>query len=288
MLFRSVINLSGKKSLAFIYDSSYGAHTAYFEESSLLLPLLEERYEVTKVDVNGKTAADLNIVKDFDMLFVTEALKGAHAFGVALKDMVGVIPMVNTKAYFYTVSGRWGWAAPQNPNPATGVMTLTAEGMVHPLFDGVIFNEGTGECVLFDNTTSKNQLQSWTASEGNVIFNDVVLSTAGTNNCVHEHVTEGSDVKYVLLPFSSDDFANISENGVKLLLNGCEYVCPSEFTGEDFTPTKVETTSVAKAIVSVEYYNISGMKTPAPVQGINIVKTTFEDGSVEATKVIIK
>ena len=49
-----------------------------------------------------------------------------------------------------------------------------------------------------------------------------------------------------------------------------------------------EGTSITKKVVTTEYYNLNGMKMQAPVEGVNIVRKVFEDGTVEVQKALMK
>lgn len=49
-----------------------------------------------------------------------------------------------------------------------------------------------------------------------------------------------------------------------------------------------EGTSITKKVVTTEYYNLNGMKMQAPVEGINIVRKVYEDGTVEVQKALMK
>ena len=59
-----------------------------------------------------------------------------------------------------------------------------------------------------------------------------------------------------------------------------------ELTTESLT--SISGTSIHKKIVATEYYNLKGMKMQTPVEGLNIVRRIYEDGTVEAEKVLIK
>lgn len=54
------------------------------------------------------------------------------------------------------------------------------------------------------------------------------------------------------------------------------------------TVTGVESANAAKTVASVKYYNIAGIESAQPTQGINIVKTTYTDGSQSVAKKLIK
>lgn len=54
------------------------------------------------------------------------------------------------------------------------------------------------------------------------------------------------------------------------------------------TLTSISGTSIHKRLVATEYYNLNGMKIQTPVEGINIVRRIYEDGTVEVEKNLIK
>ncbi|MCF0189860.1 MAG: hypothetical protein HUJ96_01230 [Marinilabiliaceae bacterium] len=58
----------------------------------------------------------------------------------------------------------------------------------------------------------------------------------------------------------------------------------ARFTKE--TPTAIKNVSADAEVLSVEYYNLAGVKIDAPTKGINIVKTSYSDGSVVTDKLI--
>lgn len=60
-------------------------------------------------------------------------------------------------------------------------------------------------------------------------------------------------------------------------------VYPVNLTEPVTAVTDVET---AKAVQSVAYYNVAGQQSPVPFSGINIVRTTYTDGSTRVAKVI--
>lgn len=50
--------------------------------------------------------------------------------------------------------------------------------------------------------------------------------------------------------------------------------------------TGVNDVNAAKNVSSVKYYNIAGVESNVPFEGVNVVVTTYEDGTKAATKVI--
>lgn len=54
------------------------------------------------------------------------------------------------------------------------------------------------------------------------------------------------------------------------------------------TATGIDEPAVEKEVRLREYYSVDGKLLPRPVQGINIVKIVYEDGSIEVSKVYVK
>ena len=53
-------------------------------------------------------------------------------------------------------------------------------------------------------------------------------------------------------------------------------------------PTFIQIVDGNKEVIAIEYYDFSGLKLSAPMKGINIVRSIYNDGSVEAAKMVIK
>ena len=54
-------------------------------------------------------------------------------------------------------------------------------------------------------------------------------------------------------------------------------------------PTDVKTEQAAlKEAISTEYYNLNGIRLQAPIKGINIIRTIYDDGSVENAKLLVR
>ncbi len=60
------------------------------------------------------------------------------------------------------------------------------------------------------------------------------------------------------------------------------------YHGQNGGETPVELTIENKEIASRQIYSLNGMKLGSPTKGINIVKTTYSDGSVQTTKILVK
>ena len=63
-------------------------------------------------------------------------------------------------------------------------------------------------------------------------------------------------------------------------------VYPLDYSGGDDNKTAVLDLQSVKSVVSVRYYNVMGMESEQPFEGINIVVTRYSDGSASTVKVL--
>lgn len=225
----SATSLFAQKRVAFVYQSGYNV-SRYVWDAEGYKPTLDPvyngiaaTYEVTDFVYASADAPDLETLKTFDLVVLSEAISGGSAVGNALKGLVGQVPVLSLKAYHYT-NGRWSWAAPTNPAAKTPSVTINPGFESHPIFDGVTGAGGLVE--IFDGTnTDNNQVQGFTTLiDGGLIEADKIMAniTGTTTSAIHEITT--LDHKYMLIPISSDVCTTVSPNGVKLVLNACAYL----------------------------------------------------------------
>jgi len=63
-------------------------------------------------------------------------------------------------------------------------------------------------------------------------------------------------------------------------------VYPLDFSSAESNKTAVNNVQTQKSVVSVRYYNVMGMESEQPFEGINIVVTRYSDGSASTFKVL--
>ena len=63
-------------------------------------------------------------------------------------------------------------------------------------------------------------------------------------------------------------------------------VSPADLPSGTVTPTAVKNVTDAKQVVSVRYFNVMGMESEKPFEGVNIVVTSYSDGSISTYKVL--
>ena len=68
--------------------------------------------------------------------------------------------------------------------------------------------------------------------------------------------------------------------------SGAFGIMPADLPAGHPDPTVVKDVNGVKQVESVRYYNIMGMESMNPFEGVNIVVTRFSDGSISTFKVI--
>ncbi len=69
-------------------------------------------------------------------------------------------------------------------------------------------------------------------------------------------------------------------------MNTAAYFCMDKFQVKVDYPTSVKDVNADKTVIGVKYVNMAGMMSDKPFDGVNIVVTTYSDGSKATTKVI--
>ncbi len=228
----SVTLFAVPKKVAFVYQAAYNP-SRYAWGAAGYDPTLDPihialvsntNFEVTDfVYPTSTTIPDTTLLKTFDLVISSEAMSGGAALSNTMQYLVGKVPMLNFKAYAYT-SGRWSWAAPTNPAIKNTAVRINPGFETHPIFKDVVVTNDTVQ-IFSGSTIASNLLQGFGAplagskiEVDNIIAN---LSTAATS-AIHE--IKGLDKKYMLIPMSSDFCNTVSPNGVKLVINACNYL----------------------------------------------------------------
>lgn len=220
------------KKVAFVYQAAYNA-SRYAWGASGYDPTLDPVHVALVANSNfavtdfmyptQTTVPDTTTLKTFDLVIMSEAMSGGQPLSNTMQYLVGKVPMLNFKAYAYT-SGRWSWAPPANPAVKTTSVRINPGFSTHPIFKDVEVSSDTVQ-IFSGSTIASNLLQGFGAPLAgskieveNIIAN---LSTAATS-AIHE--IKGLDKKYMLIPMASDFCTTVTPNGVKLVMNACNYL----------------------------------------------------------------
>lgn len=213
--------------VAYLYNSTYTNYCGLANDP-VYKALQEndgEAYNLTAVDVNSYATAETTTddfktaMSEYKLVISTEANAGNNSYGVALKDLVGTIPMINLKTFYYN-SGRWGWGSGANPSASDAQLTVTNKNL--KLFEGVLFNGNNAE-VFSNYTSSKNLLQGTVLGEG--ITDATVLATVGDNTAIF---SRGDD--FVSIGYSYDELTSVNGNGIRIIKNAIDILLDDELT----------------------------------------------------------
>ncbi len=125
--------------------------------------------------------------------------------------------------------------------------------------------------ITFNRNIVEEDNISATLKLENELVNDQVLTASYTDNVLTLN-REGEKLpagKYTLVLTTSESVLNITFN----VING---------------GVGIENQSSEKIVHTKEYYTINGTALPQPIPGFNIIKITYEDGTVEVSKIYIR
>ena len=238
-------NATGEgKNVVFVYDSGYSTYVGIDKDP--LYKALAEHYNVSVFDVkNFDSEVGTKFVESLkynDLVFLSEAISGTHKFGLKCKELVGNVPIVSLKSFFYT-SGRWDWATPVNPTKgASGwnKVKVNADYTQHPIFNGITISDDNTIALYDGSATNENNVQSFNSPKA-VIENDPILATNGANgySAIHEHQQADGKNGYIMIAMSSDAISTITDDAKTLILNAVDYEMA---TGAEYTiPEQVAT-----------------------------------------------
>lgn len=218
-----------QKKVAFVYQSGYNV-SRYVWDASGYNPAVDpihialaSTFNVTDFVYAQTEVPDTTLLKTFDLVVMGEAMSGGQTLSNTMLKLVGDVPLLNMKAYVYT-SGRWSWATPANPATKTTSVTINPGFENHEIFKGVAVNNGVVE--IFDGTSTVSNLMQGFGSinaAGLIEQDKLIANVTGTTSYAIHEITS-LQYKYMLIPISSDVATTVSPNGVKLVINACNYL----------------------------------------------------------------
>jgi len=190
-------------------------------------------YNVQFIQASETAPADINaFYQDYDLLVLHASVAGKNATGVETRKMVGVKPILNMKAFFYS-GDRWQWSSPANTE--IGRMNSNVEAVLqnHPIFNNVTF-DGDKLVLFAEPTTVVNAFQyvdaplagsNWTAAMN--AANNTLATIDGDATKVHIHeLNLDKSAKYLLFGLSNegDSYLIFNNNAVNMLKNAADYL----------------------------------------------------------------
>lgn len=217
-----VTSVSAQKKVAFVYQPGYGS-TGYSPEVDPIHAGLKVAFTVTDHPYVATVEANYDSLAMYDLVVLSEAMAGNTTLSNNLVKLVGRVPVLSMKAFNYT-SGRWGWGAPANPTAKTTSVTINPGFDTHAIFKDVVVTDGVVQ--IFDGTnTANNQIQGFSSiiTTGLIEADNIIAKITGTEtHAIHE--LKNTAKPYMLIPISSDAIRTVSANGVKLVVNACNYL----------------------------------------------------------------
>lgn len=231
VMFIGISSIYAAKKVVFVCQPGYNP-SRYVWDASGYQPSLDpiylalaETFDVT-IDscLDTSVEADYDYLRSFDLVVFSEAMSGNTTFSNGLVNLVGTVPILSMKDYNYT-SGRWGWATPANPTTKTTSVTIVDGFEGHDIFKGLNIDEGNKVQIFDGSNTGSNLIQGFhTIIEGSPIEAENILATVSDTTFFAIHEITSLEYKYMMIPISSDIVTTVTENGVQLVINACNYL----------------------------------------------------------------
>ena len=227
----------GKKRVAYITDPN----AANYANDTKILPALKACDSLFVYEVNAaKNNVDL---ADFDMVVISEVAASTAARIASLKNADK--PTLTMKVHAYKeAAGAWGWAENGfGDNYEATNVTVSDAGKGHPIFSGVKLSE-SGELQMVSEVNDKALTYMNPANFSSVSGGEIVelASISGEEQCSIFEIPAGTTVSgttlksaMVQVGLNSSSYANITEDGVKVLQNACYYLLGMKMPAEEAT-----------------------------------------------------
>ena len=222
-------------------------------------------FDVTYLAAAASAPANINtFYQNYDLIVMHSDVSGTNATAVATRNMVGVKPILNLKAYFYN-SGRWSWGTPNNAGTGQIAATVPTALQNHNIFEGITFGENA--LVYYgEPTTAENGIQYLTALDGTNFnaelraANHVLAYYNNTGIQMHE-VNLRNDAKYLLvgLSYEGNSYLKFNDNTVQLLKNAAKYLTDAGSFYDYTTNTSVTSKSADNHINTLKIDGIDAI-----------------------------
>ena len=241
----------------------------------VILPALRDKHNVTVFysDLYAgitDSAAINELFADYDLVVLSEFPGSTSDIAKTCRFLIGNKPLLNFKAYAYKTEA-WTWGSPSNGlyNTEVPVETHAVIGdrfIYHPIFKGLTIGEDNSIQVFDTLLLTRGKVENdykglqgfvtdtYTGPEGYSL-----ASPIGSPNVTTFHeISANPQAKYMLLGFAAENYANIGEEGLQLVLNAVDYVAASSaFAVPNFNMTSsgaiVETAEELRSALAYDY-----------------------------------
>lgn len=285
----------------------------------VILPALRENHNVTvfypELYAGITDSAAINeLFASYDLVVLSEFPGSTSDIALTCRFLIGNKPLLNFKAYAYK-DGAWSWATPSNGlyNTEVPVETHAVIGdrfIYHPIFKGLTIGEDNSIQVFDTLLLTRGKVENdYKGLQGFVTDTYAgpegysLATPIGSPNVTTFHeISANPQAKYMLLGFAAENYANIGEDGLQLVLNAVDYVASaSAFAVPNFnmnaTGATVETVEELRAALTYDYSALNldeiliQMKDCADPGGIYLLGSdgmafpqSFDDLSIQAAE----
>ena len=190
-------------------------------------------YNVQFLDASATTPADISLFyQNCDLLVLHASVAGTNPIALATKAMVGVKPILNMKAYFYS-NGRWNWGTPSNTEIGRRSSNVSTTLQNHPIFADVtfdnekleLFSEATTVVNAFQYVTTPLNGSEWT-SQMNAACNTLATIDGDATKVNIQELNLDNSAKYLMIGLSNegDSYTRFNTNAVNMLKNAASYL----------------------------------------------------------------
>ncbi|MBR6490467.1 MAG: hypothetical protein IKT03_08045, partial [Muribaculaceae bacterium] len=222
-----------------------------------------------------------------------------------IDDNSNEVPVVPEGYQFYKIRA-WRQVLDMNDKPAPQYLKEQAKYATDSYIQGRMGDATTTkykmeeftypQCVvdMTDNTAAMNNIEEFGSED--VVLSDGVTVKKGAFGALKSGEGSGVEfkIKYVVrVYFAPQDVVTAAST-----LNGSKatpqeelknfYVVEAEktYVVDEDVPTAINNISDVKQIVGVKYYNVAGVESNTPFDGVNIVVTRYNDGSTTTKKIL--
>mgnify|MGYP000847454574 FL=1 len=239
----------------------------------VILPALMENFNVTYVypDIYAgiSDSAGVNaLFADYDVVVLSEFPDADSDIAKACKYLVGNKPLLNLKAMTYN-SNSWNWGVAGNGkyDQATPVelrAKVQSNMVFHPVFKNIELDSlkafNVFDTLFLSRGATSNDfkgLQGFSSYKGPQAYTLAVMEQSPDLACIQE-INSNPAAKYVMIGLSAENYENVSEEGVQLIINAVNYIGSGDvFAVPNFNMTSsgatVENTEELIAALAYDY-----------------------------------
>jgi hypothetical protein len=294
--------LSDKKTIAILSIDGTQA------SSDSLLVAAFKNYYVEYITAPSTTSSNMaSTYKNYELIVLHSNLSTSNATAIKMRELVGIKPILNMKAYLYG-SSYWNWGTVDFAGAKPGIYyTIRVPDSIqnHQIYKDVTFDSQVLACFSDpENISSENAVQyvgGLTGGNATTKLQAACHSLARIENYYDvvpiQEINLTDSAKYILLAFSYENssYTHFNTNTQTMLKNAADYLTDptahyNYVTHTQGSETSIPTTTIDqnRTIVSHNYYDILGKRITGLLTGLVIERIEYNDGTIKNKKLFIK